>query len=407
MARKLSVANFFRYILESPENKPRLVEKNGETNVRYINVDDPSSCCYPNVFINLVVMRKRWLFLLFSFGFISSWVVFAFGYYIISDANGDIPTETTAEDVNSTHALCIQNAQDFESILLFSMETQSTIGYGSRYVNENCSPTIMLVMIQSIFGCLLQSILTGVLLFKFQKPSKRKYTMIFSKFACIYEENKRYYIEIRILNMQRSSLLDIRLTGLCVFDKDQIHNKMPPHFRYHLEFNPCHGASRLFFQPTTFRHLIDHSSPFWDLCKRDIEIMKYEIILMLEGLDEIAGNFIQARTSYLSSEVKWGYRFRPMTVTQKNQMLCLNYNNFSETVPTLDMPDKSASMDNRKISTMSQGDSAYGGENDTFPSVLDVYQSHRRIGVSHQCFEEVETIYSGFQGRVSVDESVM
>ena len=41
---------------------------------------------------------------------------------------------------------------DFTSAILFSIETQHTIGYGSRYTTEECAGAVFVMMIQSIFG---------------------------------------------------------------------------------------------------------------------------------------------------------------------------------------------------------------------------------------------------------------
>jgi hypothetical protein len=82
----------------------------------------------------------------------------------------------------------VANTPDFFAMLLFSMETQTTIGYGSRYVNDECTGVIFVIMLQSIWGALLQALLTGVVIAKIQKPTKRGNTILFSKNVCISQE---------------------------------------------------------------------------------------------------------------------------------------------------------------------------------------------------------------------------
>jgi len=41
---------------------------------------------------------------------------------------------------------------DFPTALLFSIETQQTIGYGYRCMNPSCPHAIALLMLQSCFG---------------------------------------------------------------------------------------------------------------------------------------------------------------------------------------------------------------------------------------------------------------
>ena len=39
---------------------------------------------------------------------------------------------------------------------------------------------------------------------------------------------------------------------------------------------------------------------------------KFEVIVILEGIVESTGVICQARTSYLNTEILWGFRFMPM-----------------------------------------------------------------------------------------------
>ncbi|KPM11583.1 ATP-sensitive inward rectifier potassium channel 12-like protein [Sarcoptes scabiei] len=50
-----------------------------------------------------------------------------------------------------------------------------------------------------------------------------------------------------------------------------------------------------------------------DLCRE-----KFEIVAFLEGTVESTGQTVQARTSYLPSEILWGYRFEQIIRYQHN-----------------------------------------------------------------------------------------
>ena len=68
------------------------------------------------------------------------------------------------------------------------------------------------------------------------------------------------------------------------------------------------------FWPLVLSHKIDSTSPLWDLSPKDIKARQFEIILTLEGCTPETGTTVQARTSYLPSEVLWGQQFEHSTV---------------------------------------------------------------------------------------------
>ena len=61
--------------------------------------------------------------------------------------------------------------------------------------------------------------------------------------------------------------------------------------------------------PNTVCHIIDKSSPFYDMSARDLIQKRFEIVLSLTGISRHTGQTTQSRTSYLSKEIFWGHRF--------------------------------------------------------------------------------------------------
>lgn len=327
----------------------RIVAKNGITKIKFTNLPSTTQCFYPNIFISVVELDSIWICLIFLTCFLLSWLVFALMYFLVSEAHGDFNEDETGATKPKP---CIENVHDFLEIFQYSMETQTTIGYGSHYVTDECPMTILLVIIQSIFGTLILTAITGVILFKFQSPKFRAHTVLFSKVSCVYEDAMHYYIEIQILNMQRSQLIDPTVTAFCIMNREDGSGKC----RLDMEFNPCHSNSRLFFRPKVYRHLIDKSSPFWDFNRRDFERGAYEIVVTINGVDEFTDSFVQARSSYLPSEVEWSRHFRQMTTTRKGARFKLNFKDFTRTKQSFDMTNESAFVASRRGSETSLSD---------------------------------------------------
>ena len=74
--------------------------------------------------------------------------------------------------------LLLQNMNDFTSAILFSIETQHTIGYGSRYTTEECAGAVFIMMIQSIVGTLMTFglLTTGSASSKLPNPARVRFT---------------------------------------------------------------------------------------------------------------------------------------------------------------------------------------------------------------------------------------
>ena len=70
-----------------------------------------------------------WVLLMFSAGFLLSWLLGAVLWYLIALQHGDFDDENIA---NEDFVPCVAAITDFTSCFLFSLETQHTIGYGGR-----------------------------------------------------------------------------------------------------------------------------------------------------------------------------------------------------------------------------------------------------------------------------------
>ena len=88
--------------------------------------------------------------------FMLSWLVFGFIWWLIAFAHGDYLEENKARMANNTFTPCILANENFASAFLFSVETQHTIGYGSRQTTEECPDAIIMQCIQSIVGVIIQ-----------------------------------------------------------------------------------------------------------------------------------------------------------------------------------------------------------------------------------------------------------
>lgn len=84
--------------------------------------------------------------------------------------------------------------------------------------------------------------------------------------------------------------------------------------------------------PNVVLHVIDESSPLYNMNAADIIHERFEIVVILEGTTESTGQTSQARTSYLPSEILWGHRFQPLVSYNKEKLSYLiDYSLFHNT----------------------------------------------------------------------------
>jgi len=100
----------------------------------------------------------RYNILVYLITFVLSWVVFALLWWALQSWHGGAGVS------------CVDGVDGFTSALLFSIETQHTIGYGSRAVTDTCSGALTLLMVQSVFGAITQCVITGIIFAKVQIP---------------------------------------------------------------------------------------------------------------------------------------------------------------------------------------------------------------------------------------------
>ena len=87
--------------------------------------------------------------------------------------------------------------RDFASCFLFSLETQHTIGYGTRQTTTQCSDAIIVMSLQAVLGCLIQAFMVGLVFSKLTQPRHRTKTIIFSNTAVINLRNGKLCLVIR------------------------------------------------------------------------------------------------------------------------------------------------------------------------------------------------------------------
>ncbi|KAI1291896.1 G protein-activated inward rectifier potassium channel 4 [Halotydeus destructor] len=338
--------------------RKRVVQKNGYVNLFKERVEKRHQRYLQDTFTTMVDIQWRWNLLVFALGFILSWLGFAMVWYVICYAHGDF--EHAGDDKWTP---CVAEVTSFASAFLFSIETQHTIGYGTRATTEECPEAIFVMCLQSITGVMIQCFVVGFVFAKLSRPQKRSQTLMFSKSAIICQRDGKLCLMFRIGDVRnRSHIIGPSISAIVISRKTTLEGEVIPYFHTQLECKFDHSTDNIFLiWPATMVHVIDEASPFYHMSCEDMMREKYEIIAVLEGTIESTGQTVQARSSYLPCEVLWGHRFEQLVrYKRESGEYRVDYSKFNNTYE-VDTPSFSA----KELYEMQR----YTSQNSPFPRV--------------------------------------
>uniref|UniRef100_A0A4W5QGY3 Potassium inwardly rectifying channel subfamily J member 12a n=1 Tax=Hucho hucho TaxID=62062 RepID=A0A4W5QGY3_9TELE len=316
----------------------RFVKKNGQCNVQFANMEDKSSRYMADMFTTCVDIRWRYMLVLFTLVFVLSWLAFGLAFWVIALLHGDL--DNPAGDDNFTP--CVLQVNGFVAAFLFSIETQSTIGYGYRCVTEECPVAVFMVVFQSIVGCIIDCFMIGAIMAKMARPKKRAQTLLFSHNAVIAMRDSKLCLMWRVGNLRKSHIVEAHVRAQLIKPRITDEGEYIPLDQIDINVGFDKGLDRIFLvSPITIIHEIDEDSPLYGIGKNDLETADFEIVVILEGMVEATAMTTQARSSYLATEVLWGHRFEPVLFEEKN-LYKVDYSHFHKTYEVPSTPRYSA-----------------------------------------------------------------
>lgn len=251
-------------LLESACNQTPTLPPETREQLRYVSKDGKCSVnlCHfsergrflSDIFTSFLDLQYHWFLFIFMMCYITTWFLFAGLYfYLNASFRGELGQEQhlgTSKDVIVDQKPCYIGVDGFISALLFSVETQCTICYGSRTVSPSCHEGVLLVMMQCIVGSMIDALMVGCMFVKISRPKKRAETLPSMQSLSIPGKQLR----ASSCHLSRQKLILVMKLG------------------------------RLFLvEPQVIQHNIDSNSPLWDLRPEQLRRQQFEIIVILEG----------------------------------------------------------------------------------------------------------------------------
>lgn len=311
--------------------RSRFVKKDGHCNVQFINVGEKGQRYLADIFTTCVDIRWRWMLVIFCLAFVLSWLFFGCVFWLIALLHGDL-------DAAKESKACVSEVKSFTAAFLFSIETQTTIGYGFRCVTDECPVAVFMVVFQSIVGCIIDAFIIGAVMAKMAKPKKRNETLVFSHNAVIAMRDGKLCLMWRVGNLRKSHLVEAHVRAQLLKSRITSEGEYIPLDQIDINVGFDSGIDRIFLvSPITIVHEIDEDSPLYDLSKQDIDNADFEIVVILEGMVEATAMTTQCRSSYLANEILWGHRYEPVLFEEKHYYK-VDYSRFHKTYEVPNTP---------------------------------------------------------------------
>ena len=268
----------------SGPQRQRYVSKDGKCRVNLGPIADRTRFL-SDMFTTLVDLPYRWFLFLFTMCYILTWVAFAAVYLLDAWLRDDV-----AHAHDPDRKPCFQNVDGFLSALLLSLESQRTIGYGSRLVTAHCAEGVLLLMAQSILGSIIDALMVGCMFVKISRPQKRAQTLVFSRRCVVSERDHRLCLLFRVGDLRASHMVDAKVRAKLIKSRQTPEGEFIPLEQSEINLGYDTGEDRLLLvEPQTITHLIDHRSPFWEVGAERLARETLEIVVILEGIVEASG----------------------------------------------------------------------------------------------------------------------
>ncbi|MEM6376647.1 MAG: ion channel [Bacteroidota bacterium] len=191
----------------------------------------------------------------------------------------------------------------FLQLFFFSVQTFTTIGYGS--ISPISIESNLIATINAFVGLLGFALATGLLFARFAKPKSQ---IVFSEKALIAPFGDGWSFQFRIVNLRNNNIINLeaKVSMTWVEKVDGITTR---------RFAPLpleRNQVSMFPLNWTIVHPISEDSPLYGKNAADLKKMNVEFLILISGFDDTFAQQIYDNASYLAHEVAWNARFDGM-----------------------------------------------------------------------------------------------
>ncbi|XP_026844660.1 inward rectifier potassium channel irk-1 [Drosophila persimilis] len=317
----------------------RVMAKNGNENVVFRRIPEKSWRYMRDVITTLMELEWKYMLTLFLGSYFLSWLLFAVLCYVVSYSHGDfLFDEISGVRLGEGDRPCIYGVTSWVTMIIYSVETQTTLGFGEKYASEECPETVFLFIMQMVCAALIEGSMVSIIYAKTARPARQMTKLKFSDKAVICYRDGILCLLFRVCDPREQQSIESKIRVYMIVDKRTREGEV---VKAHTELKLEGNGEQLIVWPDIVCHVIDESSPLHQFTNaRLFNAAQFELYVSIVGTSPATAQMTEAKTSYVPREIFWGQRFvNIIHYDVTNERYVVDYENFNRTI-SVDMPMK-------------------------------------------------------------------
>lgn len=220
------------------------------------------------------------------------------------------------------HGLSNVRPGSFMDVYFFSVQTFTTLGYGQ--IAPQSVYTNVVVTVEAFAAVLNIALASGLVFARVSRPRAR---VLFSKPAVIAPYEGTPTLMFRVANERGNQIMEAAISVLLA--RQHVTREGIAMRRFD-EMHLIRKSTPLFALSWTVMHPIDVSSPLHGATRASLIDQQAEIIVLISGTDELYGEKIYARHSYIPHDIHWNKRFTDILFTRPDGQRVVDLGKFHE-----------------------------------------------------------------------------
>ncbi|HET7373984.1 MAG TPA: ion channel [Gemmatimonadaceae bacterium] len=216
-------------------------------------------------------------------------------------------------------------ASSFFDSFVFSVQTLGTIGYGVMHPESHAANCVMIV--EAITGIIFTALVTGLVFTKFARATAR---VAFSENAVITPHDGKPTLIFRCGNRRANVIVEAQLHVICSRTTKTVEGET---FYKLYDLKLVRDRQAGMRRGWTVLHVIDETSPLYQLTAADLEKYEVELEISLVGLDDVTMQTVHTIHHYSDKQIKHGHRFEDTIRGLPNGDVLVDMTKFNAIVP--------------------------------------------------------------------------
>ncbi|ALC39989.1 Irk3, partial [Drosophila busckii] len=310
----------------------RVMEKNGHENIVFRRIPEKSWRYMRDVITTLIELEWKYMLTLFLGSYFISWFFFGVLCYMVSYYHGDFLFDAfSGERLGEGKDPCIYGVKSFVAMMIYSIETQTTLGFGEKYASEECPESIFLFVIQMMCAVAIEGSMVSIIYAKTARPAKQLTKLKFSDKAVICYRDGKLCLLFRVCDPREQQSIESKIRVYMIVDKPTREGEL---LKTHTELQLEGNGEQLIVWPDIVCHVIDESSPLYHFHNaKQLNTAQFELYVSIVGTSPATAQMTEAKTSYVPREIFWGQRFvNIIHYDACHERYLVDYENFNTTI---------------------------------------------------------------------------